>query len=224
MPLVTLQIGSETIKSSENIRNLGVIFDCEMTMANQVSSITGSVSFHLRNISRIRRYQDFDSCNHIVRSLVLSRLDYGNALQAGSNAKEIARLQRLQNWAVKLIFCASKKDHASPLFHQLHWLPVNERINFKILLYVYKCLNGLGPAYLTSCLSVYTPVRAGLRSASDVTRLVVHKIHNRTLKSAANKSFYYLVPRLWNALPQSIRCASTLQVFKKALKNHLFPK
>ena len=96
--------------------------------------------------------------------------------------------------------------------------------NLKILLYVYKCLNGLGPAYLTSCLSVYTPVRAGLRSASDVTRLVVHKIHNRTLKSAANKSFYYCVPRLWNALPQSIRCASTLQVFKKALKNHLFPK
>ena len=77
-------------------------------------------------------------------------------------------------------------------------------------------MNGLGPAYLTSCLSVYTPVRAGLRSASDVTRLVVQKIHNRTLKSAANKAFYnqtldyYQIPSV---------CASTLQVFKKALKN-----
>ena len=208
---------------SENIRNLGVIFDSQMTMADQISAISRSVTFHIRNISRIRRYLDFETCNHIVRSLVLSRLDYGNALLAGSNAKDIARLQRLQNWAAKLIFCKSRRDHASPLLHQLHWLPVNQRIYFKILLYVYKCLNGLGPAYLTSCLSLYSPAREGLRSASDFTRLVVHHIHNRTVKSAINRTFYLAAPGLWNALPQSIRCARTVSIFKKGLKSHLFP-
>ena len=224
MPSVSLQIGSETIMPSENIRNLGVIFDSQMTMADQISAISRSVTFHLRNIARIRRYLDFETCNHIVRSLVLSRLDYGNALLAGTNTKEIARLQRLQNWAVKLVFCKSKKDHASPLLFQLHWLPVNERIHFKILLYVYKCLNGLGPAYLTSCLTLYTPAREGLRSSSDVTRLVVHRIHSRTLKSASSKTFYHSAPRLWNALPSSIRCAGTVSSFKKSLKSHLFPR
>jgi hypothetical protein len=222
MPPVSLQIGSETIMPSEKIRNLGVIFDSQMTMADQISALSRSVAFHLRNISRIRRYLDFETCNHIVRSLVLSRLDYGNALLAGVNAKEIARLQRLQNWAVKLIFCKSRRDHASPLLNQLHWLPVNGRIKFKILLYVYKCLNGFAPEYLTSCLTLYSPTREGLRSASDVTRLVVHKIHNRTLKSAADKTFYYLAPKLWNALPSFIRCARTTSIFKKGLKSHLF--
>ena len=82
---------------------------------------------------------------------------------------------------------------------------------------------GLVPANLTSCLTVCTPVRAGLRSASDVTHLVVHKIHNRTLKSAANRSFYHSVPRLRNALPQSIRCGSTAQVFKRLWKTASFP-
>ena len=84
-----------------------------MSMSTQVTSLSRSITYHLRNISRIRHYLDFETCNHVVRSLVLSRLDYGNILLLGSNVTEIARLQRLQNWAAKIIFLAAKKDHAS---------------------------------------------------------------------------------------------------------------
>ena len=116
MPPVSLTIGNEVIQPSETVRNLGVIFDTHMTMSSQVSSLCRSVSYHLRNISRIRRFLDYNICNDIVRSLVLSRFDYGNVLLMGANAKQIARLQVLQNWAAKLIFCVAKKDHASPHF------------------------------------------------------------------------------------------------------------
>lgn len=223
MPAVTLQIGSEAIEPSETVRNLGVIFDNSMTMRNQISSLTRSVSFHLRNISRIRRFLDFDTSNDIIRSLILSRLDYGNVLLMGANTTDIARLQTLQNWAAKIIFCAKKRDHVSPLLHQLHWLSVEDRITFKAMLYVFKCLAGIGPEYLSSCLELKNP-REGLRSASDRTRLNVPIIRSWTFKSAADKAFTYNAPLIWNNLPSSVRSAQTVSAFKKGLKTHLFPQ
>ena len=115
MPGVKLKVGNSLIEPSNVIRNLGVMFDTQMTMSAQVASLSRSITFHLRNISRIRRYLDFDTCNSVVRSLIISRLDYGNILLMGSNTTGINRLQRLQNWAAKLIFQAAKRDHASPL-------------------------------------------------------------------------------------------------------------
>ena len=222
MSPVSLKVGDEIIQPSETVRNLGVIFDTHMTMSSQVSSLCRSVSFHLRNISRIRRFLDYNTCNDIVRSLVLSRLDYGNVLLMGADAKQIARLQVLQNWAAKLIFCVAKKDHASPLLKQLHWLPMKERIYFKTMLYIFKCLAGSGPAYLTSGLTLYKPGHEGLRSANDSSRLTEFKIQNWTLASAADKAFFYAAPKQWNKLPIDIRSSSSVLVFKKGLKHYLF--
>ena len=222
LPPVSLQIGAISIKPSETVRNLGIIFDNQMSMNNQVSSLSRSVSFHLRNISRIRRFLDFNTCNHVVRSLILSRLDYGNVLLLGTNKSEIARLQQLQNWAARLIFCSSKYEHTSPLLQQLHWLPINERIHFKAMLYIYKCLNGLAPSYLTPLCPLYQARREGLRSVSDTTHLNEVLFDKRCLISAANKTFSYSAPKFWNQLPANIRTSSSLTVFKKSLKTHLF--
>ena len=102
--------------------------------------------------------------------------------------------------------------------HQLHWLPVNKRINFKILLYAYKFHNGLTPTYLTSCLNVYTQVRAGLLSALDV-----HKVSNRTLESGVNKySIIFSRKRLRKALIRNaFHNLSVVQVYKKTRKKSL---
>ena len=191
-------------------------------MSSHVTSLCTNVTYHLRNITRIRRFLDRDSCHHIIRSLVLSRLDYANAILLGSKASDISKLQKLQNWAAKLIFCANKSDHATPFIHQLHWLNINNRIKFKILVIVYKCLNGLCPSYLTSFLSLYAPERTGLRSSTDTTRLAVHTIHPRTLKSAADRSFSFVAPQLWNTLSASLRSAASIHTFKKGLKTHLY--
>jgi hypothetical protein len=215
MSPVHLQIGAESVQPSDTVRNLGILFDTHMSMSPHISGLCKSITFQLRNISRIRRYLDKDSCHHIIRALVLSRLDYGNALLLGSNQSDLSKLQRLQNWAVKLIHRANKYDHATPLLKQLHWLPIQERIQFKILLFVFKCMNNIAPSYLASNLLIYTPSRAGLRSSSDITRLVEHRIHTRNLISAADKSFYFIAPKLWNRLPQTLRSAKSVHIFKK---------
>ena len=106
--------------------------------------------------------------------------------------------------------------------HQLHWLPVRERVTFKLLITVFKCLSGVAPGYLSSCLSLYKPRRANLRSASDTTRLAQHSTI-KTLQSASNRTFTYVAPSIWNSLPISTRNSDSLQLFKKSVKTYLYP-
>ena len=192
-------------------------------MATHIKTLCRNLNFQLRNIGRIRRFLDHDTCHLVVRALVLSRVDYGNALLLGANTTDIQRLQRIQNWAAKLICRVTKSDHATPCLRKLHWLPIRERIDFKILTYVYKCLYGTAPSYLSSLFSLYRPTRSGLRSSSDTTRLAVHR-SIKTLKTADNRSLTYVVPRMWNHLPRTIRESVSLTIFKKCLKTYLYPK
>ena len=117
-------------------------------MTPHINSMISSISFQLPNISRIKRFLDHDTLHAVVRALVLSRLDYGNALLYGAKLKDLDRLQSLLYKAAKLIFSAARRDSPSPLMHKLHWLPVRERINFKVCLYIFKCLDESAPQYL----------------------------------------------------------------------------
>ena len=222
MPPVSLTIGNEVIQTFERVRNLGVIFDTYMTMSSQISSLCRSVSYHLWNISRIQRFLDYNTCNDIVCSPVLSRLDFGNVLLMGANAKQIARLKVLQNWAAKLIFSVAKKIMLPQLLKQLHWLPIKERVYFKTMLYIFKCLAGSGPAYLTSGLTLYKPGHEGLRSANNTSRLTKFKIQNWTLTSAVDKAFFYAAPKQWNKLLIDIRSSSSVTVQESSQTSLIF--
>ena len=218
---VELKVGNDMIKPSTSVRNLGIIFDDHMSMTQHINSLMSSVNFHLRNIRRIAKYLDQDTKHHVVRCLILSRLDYGNALMYGAKSKDLDRLQSLQNKAVKLIFCAGKRDSPSPLMDTLHWLPIRERIKFKICMYVFKCLQGNAPEYLTDFISHKPKLTTGpiTRSSTDNTLLMAHVGKNRV----GDKSFYVSAPLLWNSLPRNIREACTLPSFKKVLKSHFYP-
>ena len=153
-------------------------------------------------------------------SLVLSKLDYCNVLLTGLPDFYISKLQRVQNCAAKVIFKKRKFDNVTPLLHDLHWLPVRERINFKVATFCYKFFENSTPLYISSLLDKQTFGRQ-LRSSSDKTIL---KIPKKKLKSYGERSFTFFAPTLWNSLPRDLRESSNLIKFKKALKNHLFLK
>ena len=159
-----LKIGGSVITPSDIIKNLGVIFDNNLTMTDHVSSLCRSINFHLRNLGRIRRFIDKSTCAHAVRSLILQRLDYGNSLLGGLSVTDTQRLQRLQNRAARLIYRVSRRNSATPLLREMHWLPVQQRIEFKILVHVYNCIHGSSPVYLQDLIEFYNPGRQGLRS------------------------------------------------------------
>lgn len=110
-----------------------------------------------------------------------------------------------------------KYDHAASIWRPLHWLPVQFRINFKILLFVYKCLHNLTPNYPSDILCPYNPPRS-LRYGN----LNLLTVNCTRLTHRGDRAFLVAGPRLWNSLPVQLRAASSLSVFKSLLKTHLF--
>ena len=103
------------------------------------------------------------------------------------------------------------------LMGDLHWLPIRQRIQFKLLLLVYRCTHQLAPAYLTDLVVPYVPARS-LRSAEQ--NLLVVKRYN--LERYWRRSFSVAGPSLWNTLPSAIRNSMSLPAFRSSLKTHLF--
>ena len=118
---------------SPSICNLGVIFDNFMTTAEHITNLSRSINWQLRNLNRIRKFLDTDTCHNIVRILILSKLDYFNSLLYGIDIKHLNRLQVLQNKYARLILKQPSRTHASPLLQSLHWLPIEKRILFKLI-------------------------------------------------------------------------------------------
>ena len=135
----------------------------------------------------------------------------------GCHLKDIQRLQRLQNYAARLVFLLRKYDRISLYRKELHWLPVKQRTQYKVLLYTFKCFNSLAPEFMCDMVNVYKPHRK-LRSSMDTTRLV----EPSTKLATANRAFYAAAPKLWNCLPKNIRELSDVNDFKAKLKTHLF--
>nr|XP_033957654.1 uncharacterized protein LOC117460383 [Pseudochaenichthys georgianus] len=207
------------LASSETVRNLGVIFDQDLSFNAHIKSISRTAYFHLRNIAKIRHILPQNDAEKLVHAFVTSRLDYCNSLLSGSTKKSIKSLQLIQNAAARVLTRVRKRDHITPVLAALHWLPIEHRIEFKILLLAYKALNGQAPSYLKELIIPYCPTRA-LRS-KNAGLLVVPRIFKSTMGARA---FSYQAPHLWNQLPVCVRAADTLSVFKSALKTFLFDK
>lgn len=205
------------ICDTESVKNLGMYLDKSLTMEKQCSSVARSCYMHLRRIGSIRPFITEDACKILVNSLVTSRLDYGNALLYGINKQLTNKLQRIQNTAARIITRTRKHDHITPVLINLHWLPVDHRILYKILLYVFKCLNNLAPGYLTELVIPYNPTRA-LRSET-ANLLTVPSVRTKTY---GERRFDKAASTLWNNLPSQLRNAKNIECFKRLLKTHLF--
>lgn len=212
----TISIGDSIISPAEQVRNLGVQMDQHLTMIPQVTAICAACNFHLHRLSSIRRYLTLDATRTAVQALITSRLDYCNSLLVSLPASQIKRLQLIQNKAARMVMRVPLKEHITPVLEQLHWLPVQCRITYKVLLTVFKCLHDLAPSYLSQLL--VTRQRDSRLRASGVSTL--HQPLNK--KSVGEQAFGVSAPRLWNALPAGIRSLDNLAAFKRALKTHLF--
>ena len=118
---------------------------------------------------------------------------------------------------MRLILCGSKYDRITPLQRELHWLPVEQRIVFKILLLSYRSLNDLGPSYVRDLLQAYKPSR----SLQSSTRNLLVTPRSR-LKFYGDCAFLVCTPKLWNNLPEHMKCSLNLTSFKSNLKTYLF--
>ena len=161
---ISIKVGDQSISPSDvSPRNFGLIFDPTCCLDAHVVKLCRSINFNLYLFGKIRKYLDKPTAEKMFNGTVTSRLDYCNSILYGAKQSHIDRLQCCQNNATRIISKRRKFDHISPVLRELHWLPVEHRISYKMLLPTYKALNGHAPQYLVALISKYVPPQPSVR-------------------------------------------------------------
>ena len=168
-----------------------------------------SLVCHFKICSRSEKYLNKESAAKFVYAFITSKLDYCNSLFYGLPNYQLRKLQLLQNMAARFVSGARNFDYIRPILVKLHCLPISYRVVFKLLLLVFKALNGIGPRYLVELLKCQNHSRT-LRSNS-LERLLQQKSNTKT---HVDRVFSTCAPRLWNNIPLDIRRSNSVSTFK----------
>lgn len=201
----------------DKARNLGVLLDNTLTMRDHTNSIIGTCYGLMRSLRRIFKWIPLTARLPLIQGLIMSRLDYGNALLMSAPMDLLTKLQVVQNTAARLALDLPPRTPSAPTLAKLHWLPIRKRILFKVACSTHKALFDNGPKYLNSKCNSYVPSRP-LRSR-DKHLMSIPRI--RTVRNGG-RSFSYCAPVLWNSLPLTIRLETDFGKFRRLLKTHLF--
>ena len=158
--------------------------------------------YQLRQLRAVRGALTLDESKAVVHAFVLSHVDYCNSVFSLFRVKHLRPFQSVLNSAARVISRRRKYDHISAVVRdQLHWLPIAERIEYKLCILVYKCLHRLAPQYLVEMCKVVSelPGRRNLRSASRGSLI---ELRTKT-STYGPRSFVVCGHRTWNRLPRS---------------------
>lgn len=219
LPTSAVRVGTDHVVPTSSVRDLGIFLDADLSMSRHVAQTVRCCFGVLRQLRTIRRSVPHDVLKQLVVSLVITRLDYGNATLVGLPAYRLRQLQSVLNAGARLIFNARRRDHITPLLRDLHWLRVPERITFKLATLVYRCLHGFAPEYLSAELHKIADVSSRRTRSADTAALIVPRTR---LSTIGDRAFSVIAARTWNSLPHCVTSAETLPIFRNRLKTHLF--
>ena len=196
---------------SESTKLLGTHLDDSLSFNLHVSKTVSSSLIILKNVRSIRQFLTVDAAASLIHAIITSKLDQTNSLLFNLSSSNMVKLQRIQNFALRTVLNLHPRSHTTQHYQDLHWLTVDQRIHFKILTIVFKCIHCLAPSPLAEKVKMASPLDMLLDSSQFYPSTAVGK-----------KAFSYSAPRCWNALPRHLRVIPSLDTFKAHLKHHLF--
>jgi len=185
-------------------------------------------SWTLMNLRTIGRYLDESTKIMMVKQLVISKLDYCNALYMNLAKKRMKKLGSVLNTAIRFIYKINdRSEDLMPYYKKAHILPMQQRVEFKICLLTHKAVHGTAPDYITSLLTLDLPSTASrlTRSqlADDADTLDMFRLKlPKTRTKIEERCFSNYAPSSWNALPYTLRRISETPLFKKKLMNYFY--
>lgn len=213
-----LKLTDTSIVLAQSTKSLGVTIDSRLSFNQHVNNVCKSAHYHVRALRHVRKYVTEDTAISIATSLVGARLDYCNAVLYGVSRSNIDKLQRVQNVLARVVKVRGKYDHVTPLLSDLHWLPIDSRIRFKIAVLTFKTLSTNKPSYLAELVSIHKPARE-LRSSLRRP----NQLHVESVRTAfGSRAFRHAAPAVWNSLPTDITDTESLATFKSRLKTYFF--
>ena len=156
-----------------------------------------NIYYHIRRIGKIRGHLDDETTAKVIQALITSRLDINNGLLAGTSQSNTHRLQVAQNTAARLLTRTKRSEHISPILRSLHWLPIEKRVVYKVLVQVFKSLHDDSfSVYLRDLVKVYTPSRSLHSSDSHLLSVPMSHI------MYGDRVYARFAPTACNALPR----------------------
>jgi len=196
--LSSVTVGGVDLPVADEMKVLGVVMDRRLSFDRHVTSVARACNYHVQAIRHIRHLLTTELALTLACSLILSRLDYCNAVLHGAPASSTQKLQRVQNTVARVILQNARQSPSQPLLQQLHWLPVRQRIDYKLAIVMYKIHHTSTPDYLSRHIQPRTVTRQ-LRS-SAMPR--VCKTTTRT--NFTDRAFRCSAPAVWNSLTADI--------------------
>jgi hypothetical protein len=194
------------------VKNVGVWLDKNLRLDKHINHIVSHCYKILKDIGRIKKCLQRIHIESLVHAVTSSRLDYCNSLFVNISKENHFKLQKLQNAAAKLILDRRRRDSAKDALYHLHWLNIDARIIFKILLLVHKVLRG-------KCSNKLILQYKGFNGRAD-DYLMLQTPHFKT--TYGKRLFEYNGSRLWNALPVNVRVEEDTKKYKQMVKTILF--
>ena len=232
--LMRIRVGEFRISAVDDVWNLGAYLDKNMSMKTHIEFKCNTSFCQLYSLRRIRKYLSCQATETLIHAFIFSHIDNCNGLLNGVPKYQIHRLQRVQNMAARLVHKLPKFSYVTPLLMDLHWLPFEDCIKYKLLLFTYKGIHQMAPQYINEMFtSKSTWYRSWLSSVArgivfvngsvsrdivfaDIIYLSVPRTNSVTFEQAVAG------PQLWNSLPIDIKMENSLDGFKSKIKIYLF--
>ena len=175
----SITIGFAQIPFKTSVKNLGFTLVCHLTMNAHVSNITRTCYFELRRLASIRRFLTSTATATHVSAFVLSRIAYCNSLLFGSTHDVTSHLQRIHNYAARVILRLPNSSSITTHIKSLHWIPVKVRSTYKIACLCYHCHSSTAPSYVTDMLNRKPLHTRNTRSSSYTMPLLNRHAHSK---------------------------------------------
>ena len=214
---LNIKVNDTCIQNVSKQKLLGIYIDESLTWSSHIDYLCSHISTKISLLRNLSKYVPVKVLKMFYQSYILPCIDYGSITWGSASSSNIERLNKLQKRAARIILRTDFNTPSQEMFQELGWSPVPNRIKYNKAVLTYRALNNLTPAYITNLLKPMSQVHSLNLRSSENGSLYIPK--SRT--SLYSGSFSCSAPRLWNALPQSVREAGSLDSFKKNLKNNL---
>ena len=204
----SITIGNAKIPLKKSVKNLGFTLDGHLNMNAHVSNIARTCYLELRLLASIRGFLTSTATATLVSAFVLSRIDNCNSLLFGSTHDVTSHLQRIKNYAARVILCLPKSSSITIHLESLHWLPVKVRTTYKIACLCYHCHSSTAPSYVTDMLHRKPLHTRNTRSSSYTMPLLNRPAHSKA--TLGDHSLSFASSSVRNSIPNDVRSAPSL--------------
>jgi hypothetical protein len=213
--LPSFSLGGAEISFSPCVRDLGVFIDKFLTFDRHISKVSSVAFSHLHVIGRIRRSLSSVQAHMLVQSLVISRINYCSTIYNGLTNKQLQRLQRIQNAAMRIVTRRKKSQSVKEDMEKYNWLGISDLVPYRTASFIFSIQTSGKPVYLRSLLRDYVPkryLRSGDQSLLEIPR---------TETTIGSRAFRSYGPKLWNSLSSFVKNSPSLSQFKSRLRESM---